>query len=357
MSQQENNVDSNITKFFQSFVNLTERNSTTHPALTTMTVDNTLTEPLTTYYVYDQWAYRLKGYSSGPSVTSTPTKTLTPTPSITPTNTPTITPTNTPTITPTVTPTPTHTPTVTLPFDPNAIPNLDGLYSALVSNFQPTNPTDGQSITQWDDSSNAGLHNAGPVGGSQKPTFENGVGDTINGYSVLRFDGTSNEGQCLHITGLTDFRSLTGASIFVVAKQSSTQPSANPTLLSMNISNDLMIDYNGHFRAAAATGIGASTTVNDGNAKLHSILFDGTQTGNSNRLRYHINGVSQTLTFTGTVGTALNAASDILYLASNADTNTTFWKGDIAEVLIYARALTNSEITAVEGYVISKYAL
>ena len=53
-----NYVDTFQTRFFQSFVNLTKQDSTTYPAVTTMQVQQTNTEPLTTYSVYDQWALR-----------------------------------------------------------------------------------------------------------------------------------------------------------------------------------------------------------------------------------------------------------------------------------------------------------
>jgi len=68
MAKQTLNIDNDVTKFFQSFVNLTERNSTTHPALTTVTVDNTMNDPLTTYYIYDQFAYRLNETTITPDI-------------------------------------------------------------------------------------------------------------------------------------------------------------------------------------------------------------------------------------------------------------------------------------------------
>jgi hypothetical protein len=49
------------TRIFQSFVNLTEENPTTYPALTTVRIDNlTKTDNLTAYYIYDQYAIRVK---------------------------------------------------------------------------------------------------------------------------------------------------------------------------------------------------------------------------------------------------------------------------------------------------------
>jgi len=59
-------VDTPVTRFNQSFVNLTEINSTKYPALTTKQVDTTMYEPLTTYSIYDQWAFRTIAVSGVP---------------------------------------------------------------------------------------------------------------------------------------------------------------------------------------------------------------------------------------------------------------------------------------------------
>jgi len=63
MAVQYVKIDTPVTRFAQSFVNLTEINSTTYPAVTTVQVDNTMYTPLTTYSIYDQWAFRTIGYN------------------------------------------------------------------------------------------------------------------------------------------------------------------------------------------------------------------------------------------------------------------------------------------------------
>lgn len=60
------NVDTPVTRFTQSFVNLTQINSTKYPALTTKQVDTTISVPLTTYYIYDQYAFRTIAVSGVP---------------------------------------------------------------------------------------------------------------------------------------------------------------------------------------------------------------------------------------------------------------------------------------------------
>ena len=66
MAIQYVNVDTPVTRFAQSFVNLTQINSTKYPALTTVQVDNTMYDPLTTYSIYSQWAFRTIAVSGVP---------------------------------------------------------------------------------------------------------------------------------------------------------------------------------------------------------------------------------------------------------------------------------------------------
>jgi hypothetical protein len=47
------------TKIFMSFVNMTQKNATTYPAVTTVRIDySTLKDRLTSYTIYDQYAVR-----------------------------------------------------------------------------------------------------------------------------------------------------------------------------------------------------------------------------------------------------------------------------------------------------------
>jgi hypothetical protein len=63
-------IDTVQTKISQSFVNLTKQNSTTYPAVSVIKIAQydmsnafleagTVTDPLTTVNVYDQWALRV----------------------------------------------------------------------------------------------------------------------------------------------------------------------------------------------------------------------------------------------------------------------------------------------------------
>jgi len=62
MAQTVTYVDSFQTRYMQSFVNLTKVNSTLYPAVTTMQLQygdtSDGTNPVSAYFVFDQWALR-----------------------------------------------------------------------------------------------------------------------------------------------------------------------------------------------------------------------------------------------------------------------------------------------------------
>jgi hypothetical protein len=59
MATQIIKIDNLQTRLMQSFINLTNSNSSLYPALTVLQVDKTFSPPLSTYQVYDQFALRL----------------------------------------------------------------------------------------------------------------------------------------------------------------------------------------------------------------------------------------------------------------------------------------------------------
>jgi hypothetical protein len=73
-----------------------------------------------------------------------------------------------------------------------------------------------------------------------------------------------------------------------------------------------------------------------------AFTYDGSQTGNSNRLKVYLNGILQTLSFTGTIPSSVSniPAIDI----GKRSWTTRYSEGSIAQVSIYNRALSASEI-------------
>jgi hypothetical protein len=82
-----------------------------------------------------------------------------------------------------------------------------------------------------------------------------------------------------------------------------------------------------------------STAVNAGQWHHCAMVYDGTQTGNENRLKLFIDGVQQTLTFTGTIGAASAnlATKNLLWSYTSSGLN-----GAVYDARVYSSALPSS---------------
>lgn len=77
-----------------------------------------------------------------------------------------------------------------------------------------------------------------------------------------------------------------------------------------------------------------------------AMVFDGTQATNATRLKGYLDGVAQSLTFTGTIGAATASTSDPLQFG-HCQYNNRYSNGSFYYVLIYDRALTAEEIAQI----------
>lgn len=215
--------------------------------------------------------------------------------------------------------------------------------------FVPSNPSDGQTFTQWTDKS-AFSHNANPIGGATtRASYQTSEQNTL---SVVRFDG--NDG--LSINPYASLASAPALTVFVVMKMTATTGSPN-IFVTNNGATGLIYDTTaGKFVVKAASGVGTSTVVNDGTAfHIHTFAYDGTQTTNAASLKYRYDKTDITLSFTGTVGDTLSASNTTLYIGNNNGAN--YYTGDIGEFLIFTHALNSTEISNVENYLSNKWGL
>jgi len=215
--------------------------------------------------------------------------------------------------------------------------------------FVPSNPADGATFTQWTDKS-AFAHNANPIGGATtRASYQTSEQNTL---SVVRFDG--NDG--LSINPYASLASAPAITVFVVMKMTAT--AGNPRVWATNSgATEFYYDSTaGKFVVEAAGGIGTSTVVNDSTAfHIHTYAFDGSQTTNATSLKYRYDSTDITLSFTGTVGDTLGASNTTFYVGNNNGLN--FYTGDIAEFLIFTKALTSIQTQNVENYLSTKWGL
>ncbi len=88
-----------------------------------------------------------------------------------------------------------------------------------------------------------------------------------------------------------------------------------------------------------------NSVLTDGTWTHVAAVFDGTQTGNSNRLKIYVNGNQAPITFTGTIPASTVATTSNVRIGSASDgAATRFFNGNIDEVKIYNSALTVDQI-------------
>ncbi len=216
--------------------------------------------------------------------------------------------------------------------------------------FVPTGPADGATFTQWTDKSSF-AHNANPYGGAlTRASYQT---NELNGLSVVRFDG--NDG--LTINPYSSLVNASAVTIFVVAKLSAT--AGYPKLFGQSQSFDMFYstDSNSWRFNVAGAGPITSTGANDGAFHIHTIAFDGTQSTNATRFKYRRDKINNTLNFGITpVGTTIGPASQ-LDIGFYSIGSSQFMTGDIAEFLIFTKALSTTQIQNVENYLSTKWGL
>ena len=219
-----------------------------------------------------------------------------------------------------------------------------------VTQFQPTNPSDGDTITQWNDKSNY-AHNANPTGGATKrPTYQT---NELNSLSVVQFDGTND---CLSINPIFDLRGTQKWSMFAVAKFTSL---TGNRWISQTDTGDVGLYHNGtNMVVANASGTGTTTnTLDTTDYHYFSVVYDGTQSTNADRLTLRIDGSAETLNFGATtVGTQTSNLVDNLNVGCDG-ADSEYFQGFIAEYIVYYDALDGTEVGNLESYLTTRWGL
>ncbi len=204
--------------------------------------------------------------------------------------------------------------------------------------------TDGTGyLDNWPDIS--GNNNPGQASGANRPLLQTGA---INSNPAFHFDGVDDFASIANSTTLNP----TDISIFVVAKHASTATGNRPYLVKSNsgMTNGYGLYRNGtdgktygfinSYSTHKAGGVLAAGTYG-----ILSSIYD------RNTVRVSINGT----VFSDSFSTAIANDSSSLYLGSRAGTATSALDCEIAEVLVFKRALSESERTDVEAYLYGRY--
>jgi hypothetical protein len=195
--------------------------------------------------------------------------------------------------------------------------------------------------------------NAASLSG-REPTVQNGAGDTLNGYPVIRFATAGTYDAVTFST--TAFANATGWTVTTLAKLAYTAgfnpyifEIANSSLATLNVVR-YFATAPGYFSVIGGASGSASVTSSvdpDDTWKIVTVRYDSTAAAAS-RITFRWDKTARTVTN----GTTPNGA-----VASTADRINSMgaWNGDLAEQVIYNRALSDAEIIALENYLSSKW--
>ncbi len=234
---------------------------------------------------------------------------------------------------------------------PNLLLGLQIWYdAALASTINGGTFSDGTTVTTL--TNRATGTNGAPASAGREPTVQNGVGDTLNGYPVIRFATATTYDNIRFTTN--SFDNATGWTVVMLAKLTSTV-GFNPTPFMITNSSGTSLTgvrylSNSYFLFSTPVG---SATVNsntdpDGTWKIITMRYDSTAAAAS-RCTFRWAKTNITVTNGGT--TPSGTVSDT---ATYVETMSAF-DGDLAEQLAYNRALSDAEIIALEDYLSSKW--
>lgn len=230
-------------------------------------------------------------------------------------------------------------------FSPSSLPNL----ALWLKADAITGLTDGQSVATWNDSSGNG-RNVTQATGVYQPTYKTNI---INGKPVVRFDGSNDHLLQPVITG-----DPTALSLFVAAKRAAS--AGGQVLWGHRSESTRLIQLTTNDDTTAVWQLRGS-----GNA-LQQLLITGTLTNwniytatfdkpNNNHV-FRLNGGSQQ-TNTYAFGSETMTSTLETIGASNTGGYGFYFNGDIAEIIVYSRALSTTERQQVEQYLAQKYAI
>ncbi len=177
--------------------------------------------------------------------------------------------------------------------------------------------------------------------------------DNSIGGTALNFNGTSNYG----IISSNINSTLDGASQFTIESWVFARTLADlKTIFSKSTSANACIAIqlssassvgNDDFLISVCNGASSYGTTNTNIISVNkwnhiAVIYNGSGAANADKLKLYVNGVQQTLTFTGTIP-SVTASGATAYLGSTGGTSL-FWDGKIDEFRIWNTARTESQI-------------
>lgn len=236
---------------------------------------------------------------------------------------------------------------------PNALPSLSTWYNASDGTTfnKTTSITNGTQVSSWQNGGGLTSHDWNSTGG-KRPTFYTPV---KNGLGVVRFSPAAT--SSLTINPITYMQSLSAVTMAIVFKTSNT--GTGTRIATTTDTNGFRWGQNGTQWIGGFSGATFTVDSITADTNWHHIIlkFDGSQSGNLNRLKARLDSVDLSLTFSGTVANTTSAVASIFYGGVDSTGNSNYWDGDIGELMFWNRALTTGEVGQVENYLTTKWAI
>lgn len=86
-----------------------------------------------------------------------------------------------------------------------------------------------------------------------------------------------------------------------------------------------------------------------------AMVYNGSETGNADRLKLYVDGVQKSLAFKGTIVSALQDSTASIKIGKFGGTRDDFYRGDIDEVMIFNRALSAADVANIHTNQSSRY--
>ena len=165
----------------------------------------------------------------------------------------------------------------------------------------------------------------------------------------------NGDNKNLTVTNFDFFRGIATASFIFVAKPLT---SSYQQIFSNSPDNDIGFAISGSsFIVTIASGSASAPTSSfDTNCHVHTVLYDGNQFTNEDKLIYRIDGIQQSMSFYSDVSSSMGDAVDKLWMGASPLLTNPYY-GYISEVVIYTKKLTPSEVFNTEEYLKTKWGI
>lgn len=209
----------------------------------------------------------------------------------------------------------------------------------------------GAKVASWNDLSGLGNHATQTVVNAQ-PVF---VTNTVNGRAAMRFTRSASQHLLFPVANFNGMSSLRDMTVMVVCRWGGLTPSGMFGAWGGTANSHFEINSGGQLRLRVANvnNATANSAMTVGVWSLAGGVMAGA--GDNPSVKVYRDGVLKSTVY-GDPGPALLSGYTHLYVG-NSDSTTRCFDGDIAEVLIFNRALTALEREAAERYLAERYAL